>query len=72
MKPLALTFSFLMLLVPMLGCRHSLKVVPVEVTDAEYQVLSAYTTGKLKGVADIRQIVIFSETLAIGEDLKES
>jgi len=56
----------------MLGCRHSLKVVPVEVTDAEYQVLSAYTTGKLKGVADIRQIVIFSETLAIGEDLKES
>jgi len=59
-----------MALFPLLGCRHSPKVVPAEVTDTEYQVLSAYFTGKFKRVPEVRQIVIFSETLPMADDLK--
>jgi hypothetical protein len=62
MKAFVRTLISLMALASLFGCRHS----PAEVTDAEYRVLSAYIAGKLVGVEDVRQIVIFNET--VGRD----
>lgn len=67
MKPLALALALLIPLSSLFGCRHS-RVAPAEVTDAEYQVLSAYATGKLRSGVGVKQVVILSETLAMTDN----
>lgn len=66
MKAFVLTFISLMWLASLFGCRHS----PAEVTDAEYRVLSAYTAGELLSAENVRQIVIFNETVG-GDEIPE-
>ena len=52
------------------GCGHSPAVVPVEPTNAEYQVLSSYLSGKLKADAEhsTLNLVIINETLGARDD----
>jgi hypothetical protein len=70
MKLLTLTLLCIAAMVSVSGCGNSPAVVPVDLTNAEYQVISSYLREKFKSDAEHnkRSLVIISETKDTKDD----